>query len=106
MARLRWGRKSYLGPSTAQTRGRITRYRRYKDREEPAIGDRIGAVLQHPLEVFRTNGPPDSNTQTVVETDETGSEKYSRGSASFAVVANQVRFIGAFGTVAHGDGFE
>jgi len=47
-----------------------------------------------------------SYTQTVVETDESGSEKDSGGSATFAVVANQVRLVGAFETVANGDGLE
>src|SRR5665213_409825 len=76
---------------------------RARNPSEHLAGDRIGAVLQHPLEVFCTNGLPDGNTKTVVETDESGSEKYTRGSARFAVVANQVRLVGAFGTIAYGD---
>ena len=52
------------------------------------------------------DGLADGNATTVVETDESGAEKDSRGSAGLAVVANQVRLVGAFGTVADGDGFE
>jgi len=58
------------------------------------------------LEVLRTDGLPDGNATTVIETYQSGSEKDSRRGASFAVVANEVRPVGAFRTVASGDGFE
>jgi len=73
---------------------------------EYLAGDWIGAVLEHPLEVLRGDGLSNCDTATIVETDESGSEKDPRGSASFTVVANEIRPVGAFGTVANSDGFE
>ena len=73
---------------------------------EHFAGDRIGAILEHPLELLRGHRLPDDNTKTVVQSDESGSEKDPRGSAGFAVIAKQVRLGGAFRTVVHGDGFE
>ena len=73
---------------------------------EHLAGDGIGAVLEHSLEVLRGDRLADSDTATIVETDESGAQKDPRGSASFAVVANQIRLVGTLGTIAHGDGFE
>ena len=73
---------------------------------EHLAGDRIRAVLEHSLKVLRGDGLPDRNATTVVETNESGSEKDSRRSAAFAVVANEVRLVSPLGTVANGDGFE
>jgi hypothetical protein len=58
------------------------------------------------LEVLRSDRLSDGNTATIVETNESGSEKDPGGSASFAVVANEVRLVSALGTVAQRDGFE
>jgi hypothetical protein len=58
------------------------------------------------LEVLRSDGLPDINAMTIVETNESGSEKDPRGSASFAVVTNEVRLVGALGAVTNGNRFE
>ena len=86
------GHRHALGGAERQVE--TTHRLRARNPAEHLAGDRIGAVLEHPLEVLRRDGLADGNTTTIVETDESGSEKDSRGSAGFAVVANEVRLVG------------
>ncbi len=50
---------------------------------EHLAGDRVGAVLEHPLEVLRGHGLSDGNPTTVVETDQAGAEEDSRRGTGF-----------------------